>query len=333
MKLLLSVLVAALAIALLFLWGGVSFADVLESVRSIHPGVFAASLGVQASIYVFRAVRLRGLLRAAGGELPPTPRLVAASAAWILDSHVLPAKVGEASLVVHLSRLGVKAEHGLVGLLLSRLFDLATLLAVLGIACVGMGTVGRESMPWLTTLGATLLVGTLVLTVTIVRGGDAVRAGRALLVKLGVERLSIGKRVTAFATRVEDALRAVPRGALFAATFWSLPVWAAVLGVYVILGTGVGLTEHAALGPFDLVFGSSLAILGSLVPINGFLGFGMLDMGWAWGFAAVGVAEDHAVATGLAFHTLYLVGVGILGAIGHAGIVAAKAPRASDERA
>ena len=40
----------------------------------------------------------------------------------------------------------------------------------------------------------------------------------------------------------------------------------------------------------------------------------------AWGFASVGVPEDHAVATGLAFHTLYLVGVGILGAIGHAGL-------------
>ncbi|MDA8593000.1 hypothetical protein N9L90_03705, partial [Planctomycetota bacterium] len=60
------------------------------------------------------------------------------------------------------------------------------------------------------------------------------------------------------------------------------------------------------------------------VPINGFLGFGMLDMGWAWGFAAVGVPESHAVATGLAFHALYIVGVGILGAVGHAQLLSWK---------
>ena len=98
-------------------------------------------------------------------------------------------------------------------------------------------------------------------------------------------------------------------------------LWACVLGVYAALGMGVGLEGLAAA---DLLFGASLAVLGSLVPINGFLGFGMLDRGWAWGFAAVGIPEGEAVSTGLAFHALYIVGVGLLGAIGHAQLLSSK---------
>lgn len=319
MKLALSLAVAVGAILLLFLWGGVDIADVGRAAASIHPGVFALALLIQASIYVFRAIRLRVLVKAAGGADVALPKLTAASAAWILDSHILPAKVGEASLVIHLGRVGVKAEHGLVGLLLSRLFDLATLVGVLGVTCLAMGAGGgREGLPWLNSLGGVLLLGAAVLVLGILRGHRAVALLRAMATKVGLSGTSIGERVDAFAAKVEAAFASVPRRALVAAALWSLPVWAAVLGVYGVLGTGVGLS---GLSPFDLVFGASLAILGSLVPINGFLGFGMLDMGWAWGFAAVGVPQEHAVATGLAFHTLYLVGVGILGALGHAGLI------------
>ncbi|MEM6671458.1 MAG: lysylphosphatidylglycerol synthase domain-containing protein [Planctomycetota bacterium] len=319
MKLLVSLAVAVLAIALLLRWGGISAGEIGEALARIDVATFALALAIQASIYVFRAARLQVLLRASSGTSAPLPDLVAASAAWILDSHVLPAKVGEATLVVHLARVGVKPEHGLVGLLLSRLLDLATLVAILGIACVVTGASGAHpDLPWLVGLGGILLAAALALALAILRGGHVIGLARRTLVRLGLERTLVGARASRFAGRVEAALHAAPKSALRTAALLSLPVWAAVLGVYAVLGTGVGLTGLSA---FDLVFGSSLAILGSLVPINGFLGFGMLDMGWAWGFAAVGVPEDRAVATGLAFHTLYVVGVGLLGALGHARLV------------
>jgi len=92
--------------------------------RSIPPQTFALALLIQGFIYVFRAARLRVLLAAAGETSVPGARdLTAASAAWILDSHILPAKVGEVSLVLHLGRAGVSPQHGLVGLLPPRLLD------------------------------------------------------------------------------------------------------------------------------------------------------------------------------------------------------------------
>ncbi|QDV09188.1 hypothetical protein Poly30_47450 [Planctomycetes bacterium Poly30] len=321
LKLVLSAAVALGAIGLLFLWGGIRPGEVWDAVRAIPATTFFLALGIQALIYVFRAARLRGLLAASGDEsVPGLKDLTAASAAWILDSQILPAKVGEASLVLHLGRVGVRAEHGLVGLLLSRLFDLLTLVVVLGATCLALGLSGaRPGLDWLTGLGGVLMLAASALALVILRGGSMLGLARRLSVRLGLERTAIGARISSFTHRVEAALRSVSKPALLRAALWSLPVWAAVLGVYIVLGTGVGLAGPGgeSLGAFDLLFGSSLAIFGSLVPISGFLGFGALDLGWAWGFAALGVPEADAAATGLAFHTLYLVGVGILGAVGH----------------
>lgn len=318
MKVLLSLVVAFAAVALLFLWGEVEPADVLAAIEGADLRLVALAFGIQGLIYVFRAVRLRLLLREAGGAEVPVGGLTAASAAWILDSHVLPAKVGEASLVLHLARVGVRAEHGLVGLVVSRLLDLTTLLVVLGAACLIMGSGGEhDAAPWLGSLGASSLALAAVLTLVLLRGEQLTRVLRRVSGR--VLPAGFARRAASFLERVEGALRVLPRSALAKAAVLSLPVWASVLGVYAALGVGVGLS---GLGAADLVFGASLAILGGLVPINGFLGFGMLDMGWAWGFAAVGVPESEAVASGLAFHTLYIVGVGVLGAAAHARLAA-----------
>ncbi len=320
MKVFLSLAVALVALALLFAWGGVDAGDVLGTLAEADLRLVALAFFIQGLIYVFRAIRLRVLLLGAGGADVSLPGLTAASAAWILDSHVLPAKVGEASLVLHLSRVGVRGEHGLIGLVVSRLLDLATLLLVLGVACSAMAAAGEHpDLPWLQSLGLFAIAAATVLAVVILRGEHLVRVGRG--VALRVLPRTLGERSGRFLSRVEDALRILPRRSVLGAALLSLPVWACVLGVYAALGVGVGLEGLAAA---DLLFGASLAVLGSLVPINGFLGFGMLDMGWAWGFAAMGVPESHAVSTGLAFHALYIVGVGILGAVGHARLLTWK---------
>ncbi|MEM8711505.1 MAG: lysylphosphatidylglycerol synthase domain-containing protein [Planctomycetota bacterium] len=339
-KLILSAAVAVGALALLLYWGGIEPAEVWATMRSISPATFGIALGIQGLIYVFRAARLRTVLRVlmrSGAEDVPGARdLTAASAAWILDSHVLPAKIGEASLVLHLGRVGVAAEHGLVGLLLSRLFDLLVLSTVLGLTCLALGWSGaRPELQWLVALGVALLAGSAVLAFVIVRGGAVLGGVRRGAVRMGVGRSGLGSKIMRFTERVETALGEVDRGTLLRVAAWSLPVWAAVLGVYVVLGTGVGLihADGSNLRLFDLLFGASLAIFGSLVPISGFLGFGVLDIGWAWGFAAVGVDEGVAVATGLAFHTLYLAGVGLLGAIGHAVLIGRSRRRSKSQAA
>lgn len=312
LRVLLSIGLAALVLALLLAWSGVSAGEVLAAATRVERGALLGSFGLLVLLYGARAWRIRAVLPAA--SRPPWPRLSAATAAWILDAQVLPAKVGEATLVWHLRRLGVPAAEGFVALAVSRLLDLAVLLAAFGVAALGLGLGAEgERLPWLVPLGAVSVPTALALFVVVARGAAAWRPVPALLARLGVSGAGWRGRAQGFAARVGEALAVVDRGRRRRATASSVVVWALILGYYAVLARGLGIE----LGAGGLVFGASLAVLGGLVPASGFLGFGMLDVGWVAGFAVLGVPRELAVASGLAFHVLYLAGVGLLGVLGH----------------
>lgn len=325
-RIVLSVAIALAAVGLLVWWGGVRGGDVIDALRACGPWPFVIVLGLQATIHFFRGLRLSGLLRAMGDEPPPVHGLMASSAAWILDSQVLPGRIGEATLVLHLRRIGVDAEHGVVGLLLSRLLDLFTLSATLTVACALMISGGTHpEIEFLMPLALLMAAVTGGLGLAALQGGTLVGVGRALLERIGLGRWSAGAKAIGFARRTEDAVRSVPRAALLHAAAVSLPITGIIVFAYGVLGYGVGLPDLGVLG---LVFGACFAILGSLIPVSGFLGIGAFDMAWAFGFAALGVPEDLAVTTGLAFHTLYVVQMAIHGAWGHALLARVAATRA-----
>ncbi len=304
----LSIALAAAVLAGLCVWSGVSPQAVVRAASTVPAGTLLAAFGVLIALYGARAWRIHRVLPEA--SRPPWPRLSAATAAWVLDAQVLPAKVGEATLIFHLGRLGVPRAEGFVALLVSRLLDLAVLLGAFGVAALalGFGPFG-ERLPWLTALGLCLLPLSLGLALVVLRGARAWRPVPGLIARFGPR----AARVHTFAVRVGEALGALDRRRRLAALGASLVVWALILAFYALLARGLGI-ELPVLG---LVFGASLAVLGGLVPASGFLGFGMLDVGWVAGFSALGVPRALAVESALGFHVLYLVGVGVLGVLGH----------------
>ena len=309
LRLTLSVALAAAVLAGLCAWSGVSPRAVVRAASTVPPGTLLAAFGVLIALYGARAWRIHRVLPEA--SRPPWPRLSAATAAWVLDAQVLPAKVGEATLIFHLGRLGVPRAEGFVALLVSRLLDLAVLLGAFGVAALALGagpTYGAR-LPWLTGLGAVLLPLSLGLALVVLRGARAWRPVPGLVARAG-PRFA---RVHSFTQRVGEALAALDRRRRVAALGASLAVWALILAFYALLARGLGI-DLPLLG---LVFGASLAVLGGLVPASGFLGFGMLDVGWVAGFSALGVPRALAVESALGFHVLYLVGVGLLGVLGH----------------
>jgi hypothetical protein len=303
---------AGAVLAGLLAWSGVSIGAVAAASLGVEPRILVASFGVLMALYCARAWRIRVLLPDA--LRPRWPKLMAATAAWILDAQVLPAKVGEATLVWHLRRLGVPSAVGFVALVVSRLLDLAVLLGAFGVAALalGAGDAGRR-LPWLMPMGLALLPVALGLATLVARGATAWRVVPRLLRRLGAHGAGLGGRVHTFSLRVGESLAAIDRRQRVGALATSVVVWTLILAFYSLLARGLGIE----LGLGGLVFGASLAVLGGLLPASGFLGFGMLDVGWVAGFVVLGVPRELAVESGLAFHVLYLVGVGVLGVIGH----------------
>jgi uncharacterized membrane protein YbhN (UPF0104 family) len=321
LRLTLSLALAAGLVMLLLHWSGTEPGEIFTVLGSLDASVYWTALGVQVLIYPLRAKRLRTLLPAA--HPVPTMRLIPITAAHVLASNVLPAKVGEASLVLYLRRAGnVPAAHGTAVLYVSRVLDFATLTGAMAAACLILEPSPElPELPWMVPLGMSLGVVTLALAWLAASGGRLVSLATGLLSLLHLDSTGLGARVVGFAERLRESLAQVGRRQLWSAAALGVPIWILVFVFYAILAQGLGLSLECAcigvLGFADMVFGVGLGILGNMIPINGFGGFGLQDMGWAAGFTALGVHADLAASTGLAAHVVYLFNISLLGLLGH----------------
>lgn len=310
LRILLSVAVALSLLGALSVWGDVGWSTVLETARSLSPTALLTAVGIHLAIYLLRALRFAILLPHA--SRPPLGRVLAVSAAHNLAAYVLPAKTGEASLVLYLRNLcGVPTAEALASLLVSRLLDLAVLSGGVGVACLCVTGVG-EVAAWVRPLGVVLVLGGLVFLFLVTRGDLLVRAFGFLLAVTRIERTRLGAKVRDFSTQAADALqRAGRRWA--AGLALSLPLWLLVFLFYAVLARGFGLQVPLA----EAAFGSGLAVIANLLPINGFAGFGTQEAGWVVGFAALGVSREQALSTGIGAHLVQLMDVCVFGVLGH----------------
>jgi uncharacterized membrane protein YbhN (UPF0104 family) len=141
-----------------------------------------------------------------------------------------------------------------------------------------------------------------------------VRVATRTLRWLRLDRTKLGERVLSRAESVGEALaHAGAGGRLGAATLLTIPLWGGVFLFYAVLVRGLGLDATL----MEATFGSALAVLSNVLPVNGFAGFGTQEAGWVLGFAALGVERDLALATGLGAHVVQLVNASLFGLLGH----------------
>jgi uncharacterized protein (TIRG00374 family) len=309
-----SFLIAVALVWALLEWSDVHLADVARTVARMPLSSFLIALAIHCAIYALRAWRFRTLIP---GAPPPTlAQAVVIGAAHNLATYLLPAKTGEGAWVVYLkTRLGVSASVGLASLVVARLLDLAVLCGELGVVCLWLAWTGRAgALPWPAGFGALLLALTLLFFVLASRSHWLTSMARQLLAWSGLARTRIGERIGLQLASVAAALRdASSRGRLARAALLTVPQWVGIFAFYAVLARALGL--DAGVGFVEACFGSSLAVLTNLLPINGFAGFGTQEGGWVLGFGILGVPRDAALATALGVHVVQLFDTLLLGLI------------------
>lgn len=309
-----SAAIAVVLVWLLLAWSGVSPGEVLTRTLELRPAALAVSTLVLAGIYGARALRFKLLLPAGTSSLT---RLLPVTGAHGMMAYFLPAKLGEASLIVYLrSAARVPGATGLAVLLVARVLDLASVAGSLGLACVllGLGD-AYPDLPWMLPLGAGLLALTAVLAIASLESARLVRLVALALTPFGLARTQLGTRLRAAAEKVAEALGEVRGRRLLAGAIASPPIWIGVYLYYGILARALGLD---GLDGLETIFGASLAVLANLLPINGFAGFGTQDGGWVAGFCALGAPRDVATSSALAFHLVYIAHICLFGVLGQA---------------
>jgi uncharacterized protein (TIRG00374 family) len=317
LRLFLSLFAAALILVLLMAWMEVSPIDVLQTVGRVPIGIYLAALALHLFTYCMRALRFRFLIP---DEVSPGfRRALVISAAHNMASYVLPAKTGEASLVVYLRvQAGVGASRGLAALLVARFLDAAVLCLWLSAACLYLAGVERyRALDWLGTASALLVAASLLFLVLSVRGHLVVRALEFLLRWFRLHHWTWGERFLRRTNEVATALKTAGRGAhLWLAAASSLPLWASIFGFYWMLGREMGMPDWVGYG--EATFGSAMAMLFNLLPVNGAAGMGTQELGWVTGFSQfLGVDSEVALSTGLAIHVIQLFNIVAMGMLAH----------------
>lgn len=318
----LSLAIAAALLAGLVLWGDVDPLELVTAWRRLPLSTFLAALAIHAGIQCLRAQRFRALIPPSERR-PPFSRVLAISAAHNMAAYVLPAKTGEASLIVYLrGTSGVTAGEGAATLLVSRIVDLAILCAWLALSAVVLGLGGEaEARAWLVGAGVGLALCAVLILWLGARSEALVRLAVALSRTLRLDRGARRGRLVARVEGFAATLAAAGRDGRFArATLWSVPLWAGVFAFYAVLARGAGLGPE--LDFLEAVFGSSLAVLTNLLPINGLAGFGTQEAGWVAGFGLLGVGREAALTSGIAVHLVQLFNTCLFGLLGHLAMAA-----------
>lgn len=315
----------------LFRFGGVECGELLATLARLSPATFLLALGLHLCIYLARAERFRLLIPAE--HRPPRTSLLAVTSAHNLAVYVLPAKTGEATLPLYLGRTcGVPAAQSIATLVVSRIFDLAALCACMGTVtlalCIGEHWEGPRALGFVLAIG---LLGAAGLFLALAARGDVLIALIQKLVRgIGLAGTALGARIEHHAESLKLALRAAGDGRLrTAALSLSFVVWLLIFAFYGVLAQGFGLPD--GVGFLHASFGSSVAVLMNLLPINSFAGFGTQEAGWVLGFRWVGVPAEISLPGGVGVHLVQLFDTVLFGVAGH--MLMGLAKRADGPRA
>jgi hypothetical protein len=287
----------ALAVSTACLWALLtpeimaSFVRLLTNARPLPVlGAFALLALVQWLRAWRFAVMMTGRLALPGA---PLARIAFQLNLW---NFLLPLRLGELSYPLLMKRrLGYGLAHATGVLLIARLFDLATVGAIL------MGTAAALDM-WPGAGRAVLVLGALCLVLApfgLVAAGLALRPWLVALPRIG--------EATARLTATFDAVGGYAAG--LTAAGLSLAIWL-VFGVAAILvaGAAVGTVPPAA-----AMLGAAAGNMAFALPINGIAGIGPPQAAWVVATTWAGVPWHDAVLSAVALHTLVLTNAIALG--------------------
>lgn len=312
---------AAAAVLLFLLLRGVDWADAWVVLKRLSPSAWIAVFCVHATIYALRTLRFAVLIP---DRRVPLTNLWSIQAANQMAAQLLPLRTGEITYPIYLKNAGVPLEVGVAGLIVSRSLDLLAVLTITVFSAIFVGT-PIQQMPSGTGVPIILMLALAAAALLAVATGGApfIRGIAVVFTRFGVSHRIVGRvEQVARGFEIVGTLRS-----LAAAFSLTLLIWIGVDVFYYFLMHDLG---FGTLGPVDVGFGASAAILTNLLPVNTFAGIGTQEWGWSWGFEQLGLSRTEAAASAIAVHAVQLINVGLLGLIAQFRLT--PSPRGEQER-
>jgi uncharacterized protein (TIRG00374 family) len=244
-----------------------------------HPLEVALALLAYTGAFVLRAASWRLLIK----ERVPIAKLFALLMGALFLNHAAPAKAGDLARMYALSRLRVPAARAVTSVVLSRLVDLAGLLAVLvaALTLAGSGGWGGILLPALIFTGVTVALFVLA----------RLRLPGSLVTRFGF----LGR----YAVRVQEALRETTWSNLTRSFAFAAPAWMLEAGILIVAERGLGLGLSYA----EVVAATCFAVLVAAVPLAPG-SVGTYEAGMVAALLVFGVPAESAFVVAVATHAM-----------------------------
>lgn len=274
----------------LLLWK-VDLREVSAALASANYLWVAPAVATTVVSYLLRTGRWRQILRPI--RALPFSTLLPVLFIGFMANNLLPARIGELVRAYALGRkTGLSKSLGLATILLERLFDGMTLVAVLGMLALLFPLTDWSRAAGLIA-GAVFLVAAVVLVGLLTRESLALRVLRTALRPLPGR---VGQRVEARAGSFIEGLRVLRQGRdLLAIVAWSLVIWTVECATYFVVIRSVHPTLRTGTPLLAAMLMMVMVNLGTLIPsAPGYVG--VFQFFGVQALAAFGVATEPALA-------------------------------------
>lgn len=281
------------------------------AIDRIDPLTVVLALALNGALQWLRAWRFAVMTR---GELvTPDAGLVRIAFQLNFFNFVLPLRLGELSYPVLMRRTyGQPLLESMGVLLVARVFDLATLAAILLLLAVQLGFFDGA---WLNAGLAMLAVFAAGLPVILGTSGRLVTPLAARLPKLSRHAVALG---SALRTLEDHRVQ-------FASTALSVAIWISYGLMAVLVASALSPAINIAQG----MLGAAASNVAFALPVNGIAGFGPAQAAWVFAVTGAGVPWREAAVTALGVHAVSLSSALLFGG---AAMLVARMPPAQHQR-
>lgn len=303
----LGILLTVLLVYVLIREAGLS--AIVTVLRKLPFSIILLTFVLYLGIYLLRLLRFQALLTKKIPFLQFFPILCMHNIANI----ALPARTGELSYLYLLKKFhAVKGSESLASLTISRLGDLIAILLFFL-----LGTFFVQDLPkpvhtalWYFSLFIIVCIAALLLAIFFKLHIKAFFESLLCFIGLGGN-----KKITMFQHALGDMLdfiKATKGKGLFAALLYSILQWLLMYSFTYTLMQAFGMEASI----FQVFVGSSLALISSVLPMQGVLGFGTTEGIWTVVFLLLGFEKTITIASGFGVHIVSLVYAFLLGLFG-----------------
>ncbi len=277
--------------------------------KNLDPFWAVSGMGSYLLSLFFQSLRYRWLIRT---RALPLSKLFSISVLYNLSLMILPSKLGELAYPYLLNKITeTTLTEGLASLIALRGYDLLVLLISFLFSSLWVQAL-FEFDHFFTLLFVLVLTPLIFITffymTTLLIGGAKVLNKISNWVGQG-HRKSIRWIQRKLHEIAEDFYAIRARKTYLPVSITSLLSWLSVFWMFYAFMKGFGID----ISFLKVVFGATVALLISVLPISAFGNWGILEAGWTIGFFMVGLPKEKAIVTGLWVHLAVFMVCSILG--------------------